>query len=134
MTKEDKKLEVWHEKKDTKRQFEHMLDVMQTYCKLPKTVDKFVLDLQLYPKKEDKEQTSPRIWLTAPKNNMGVHLMLYGIELENKHGKVSNEDAIEVFSEYMKYYAQNQDKFKYENSLGTEWSIEITFEISNRSY
>ena len=135
MAKEDKNKErcIWHEKKDVKRQFENMLEIMGVYCKLPKSATKFVLDLQLYAEKENTEQTAPRIWLTSDDSRMGIHLMLYSVDLENKYGKVSNEDAIEVFSEYMKYYAQHSEEFKYDNYDGSyQYSIEIQFEISNR--
>lgn len=125
---------IWHEKKDVGRQFKQMLEIMQVYCKLPKSATKFILDLQLYPVQEDREPTAPRIWLTSNDSSMGIHLMLYSVDLENEYGKVSNEDAFEIFSEYMKYYSQHSEDFTYDNYDGSfQYSIDIQFEVSNRS-
>lgn len=133
MTKRtEKDMCIWHEKKDVGRNFEHMLDIMKVYCNLPSSATKFTLDLQLFKETENRK-TEPRIWLTSDDSRMGIHLMLYSVDLKNKYGQISNEDAIEVFSEYMKYYAQHSEEFKYDNHDGSyQYSIEIQFEISNR--
>lgn len=130
--KKAKERAVWSEKKDVSRQWGHMLEIMKTYCKLPKSATKFVLDLQLYKKDKDtNKQAHPRIWLTSDDSRMGIHLMLYSIDFEDEH--ISNENVIDIFSEYMRYYAQNSEKFKYDNYDGSfQYSIEIKFEISNR--
>lgn len=124
---------IWHEKKDVRRQWHHMISIMKTYFDLPSNLSEFILDIQLYsPREYDNTQTEPRIWLTCPKNNMGINLMLYSVKLENKYGMVSNEDAIEVFSEYMKYYSLHQDEFTFTNDFEHEYTIKIKFEVSNR--
>lgn len=132
--KKAKERAVWHEKKDISRQFKQMLEIMQIYCKIPRSATKFVLDLQLY--KEDEytnKQPHPRIWLTSNDSSMGINLMLYSVDLENKYGQVSNEDAIEIFSEYMKYYAQHSEDFTYPNYDNSyNYRIDIKFEVSNR--
>ena len=125
---------IWHEKNDVKRQMKQMLEIIQMYCKMPRSTTKFTFDLQLYKENEDtNKQTHPRIWLTSNDSSMGIHLMLYSVDLENKYGQISNEDAIEIFSEYMKYYAQHSEDFTYPNHDGSyNYSIDIKFEISNR--
>lgn len=129
-----KNLAVWHEKKDVNRQMKEMIEIMKMYCKIPRSATNFVFDLQLYKKNEDTgKQAHPRIWLTSNDSSMGIHLMLYSVDLTNKYGQISNEDAIEVFSEYMKYYVEHSEDFTYPNYDGSyDYSIDIKFEISNR--
>ena len=132
--KDKKNVATWHEKKDVSRQFKQMLEIMQMYCKIPRSATKFILDLQLYKEDEyTKKQPHPRIWLTSSDSSMGINLMLYSVDLENKYGQISNEDAIEIFSEYMKYYAQHSEDFTYPNHDNSyNYSIDIKFEVSNR--
>lgn len=100
--------------------FKKILKIIALYYDLD-YISEFVLDLQVY---NDKYNTEARIWLTAPNNHLGINLMLYSIKLND----IENKEAIEVFSEYMKFYAQNSELFKTKDGL----KFNLSFEISNR--
>ena len=112
-------------------EFKNMLDIIYLYYKLDDIHD-FVLDLQLY--EGSYKETEPRIWLSAPDNHMGIRLMLYSVKLKSCDEIVPNEKAIEVFSEYMKFYSENQELFKlwHDETDNYQPTASITFEVSNR--
>ena len=118
-------------KNQVENEFKTMIEIMQLYYKIDDIHD-FVLDLQIY--ENEYSETEPRIWLSAPENHLGVRLMLYSVKLDCCDEKVPNDKAIEVFSEYMKFYSANQDLFKLWHKEDDNWkpTATITFEISNR--
>lgn len=122
---------VEYQKMQVKSEFLKMIEIMQLYFKLDSIHD-FKLDLQIYP--QDKYETEPRIWLSAPNNHLGINLMLYSVKLSDCDGKVPNERAVEVFSEYMSFYQANEDLFELWHDKKDNWkpTASITFEISNR--
>lgn len=121
---------VEYQKKSVKKEFERMIEIMQLYYKIA-DICEFVLDLQIY---NDGRGTEPRVWLSAPNNHLGINLMLYSVKLDDSDGIVPNERAVEVFSEYMAFYANNEELFKlwHKESDNYKPIAEIKFEISNR--
>lgn len=122
---------VEYQKMQVKSEFLKMIEIMQLYFKLD-NIHKFKLDLQIY--QQDKYETEPRIWLSAPNNHLGINLMLYSVKLSDCDGKVPNEKAVEVFSEYMSFYQANEELFELWHDKKDNWkpTASITFEISNR--
>ena len=122
---------VQYQKSQVKYEFKKMIEIMQLYYKIAHIHD-FVLDLQIY---NDSKDAEPRIWLSAPKNRLGISLMLYSVKLSDCDGNVPNERAVEVFSEYMSFYQANEDLFELWHDKNDNWKpiANITFEISNRS-
>ena len=61
--------------------------------------------------------------------------MLYSVKLSDCDGKVPNERAVEVFSEYMSFYQANEDLFELWHNKEDNWkpTASIAFKISNRS-
>lgn len=121
---------VQYQKNRVKDNFLKMIEIMQLYYKLH-SIHEFVLDLQVY---NDDRGTEPRVWLSAPKNHLGVNLMLYSVKLNDCDGNVPNERAVEVFSEYMSFYQANEDLFELWHNESDNYKpiAEIKFEISNR--
>lgn len=121
---------VEYQKSCVKREFEKMIEIMQLYYKIAH-IHEFVLDLQIY---NDGRGTEPRVWLSAPKNHLGINLMLYSVTLDDSDGVVPNERAVEVFSEYMAFYANNEELFELWHKKSDNYKpiAEIKFEISNR--
>lgn len=123
---------VEYQKKKVESEFKKMIEIMQLYFKLD-NIHEFKLDLQIYP--ENKYETEPRIWLSAPDNNLGINLMLYSIKLKVCDSKIPNNKAVEVFSEYMSFYQANEDLFELWHDRKDNWKpiASITFKISNRN-
>lgn len=123
---------VQYQKSQVKHEFKKMIEIMQLYYKLS-SIHSFELSLQIYP--QDKYETEPRIWLSASDNSLGINLMLYSVKLSDCDGKVPNERAVEVFSEYMAFYQANENLFELWHDKEDSWkpTASITFEISNRS-
>lgn len=121
---------VQYQKNRVEDNFLKMIEIMQLYYKLH-SIHEFVLDLQIY---NDNRDTEPRVWLSAPKNHLGVNLMLYSVKLNDCDGNVPNNRAVEVFSEYMNFYAQNEPLFELWHNENDNYKpiAEIKFEISNR--
>lgn len=122
---------VQYQKSQVKYEFKKMIEIMQLYYKLS-SIHNFELSLQIYP--QDKYETEPRIWLSASENSLGINLMLYSIKLSDCDGKVPNERAVEVFSEYMSFYQANEDLFELWHNKEDNWkpTASIAFKISNR--
>ena len=120
-----------HEKRCVKDEFKKMLEIIYMYYKLD-GITNFVLDLQIYG--NTYSETEPRIWLSAPKNHLGINLMLYSVKLCTCNEKVPNNEAIEVFTEYMKFYSENEELFILYNDEEDSYkpTAKITFEVSNR--
>lgn len=118
--------DIEYQKHMIESNFDELIEIMKLYCKF-KDVTNFILDLQIYNNTDNS--TEPRIWLSAQKDDLGINLMLYSINL---HG-IANENACEVFSEYMQYYAINENKFKTTTKYNFETTFKISFEVSNRS-
>ena len=127
-------------------EFNNILKIVGVYAEL-KGISDYVLDLQIYkPRDEHSEKTESRIWLTTDGNsinsgkNLGINLMLYSINLKTfSDGIATDEEAIEIFAEYQKYFAMNQDKFvvKHYNDVleeEVETKIYFKFEISPRGF
>lgn len=123
---------VQYQKSQVKHEFKKMIEIMQLYYKLS-SIHSFELSLQIYP--QDKYETEPRIWLSASDNSLGINLMLYSVKLSDCDGKVPNERAVEVFSEYMSFYQANENLFELWHNKEDNWkpTASITFKISNRS-
>ena len=123
---------VEYQKSQVKFEFNKMIEIMQLYYKLS-SIHSFELSLQIYP--QDKYETEPRIWLSASDNSLGINLMLYSVKLSDCDGKVPNERAVEVFSEYMSFYQANEDLFELWHNKEDNWkpTASIAFKISNRS-
>lgn len=121
-----------YQKNQVKYEFKKMIEIMQLYYKLS-SIHSFELSLQIYP--QDKYETEPRIWLSAPDNSLGISLMLYSVKLSDCDGKVPNERAVEVFSEYMSFYQANENLFELWHNKEDNWkpTASIAFKISNRS-
>lgn len=121
-----------YQKNQVKYEFKKMIEIMQLYYKLS-SIHSFELSLQIYP--QDKYETEPRIWLSAPDNSLGISLMLYSVKLSDCYGKVPNERAVEVFSEYMSFYQANENLFELWHNKEDNWkpTASIAFKISNRS-
>lgn len=120
-------------KNNVKDEFKNMIEIMQLYYKIDHISD-FVLDMQLYSKDKYSSETEPRIWLSAPKNHLGVNLMLYSVKLCDSENKVPNEMAFEIFSEYLKFYSENEELFELWHNENDNYkpTAKIRFEISNR--
>lgn len=123
---------VEYQKSQVKFEFNKMIEIMQLYYKLS-SIHSFELSLQIYP--QDKYETEPRIWLSASDNSLGINLMLYSVKLSDCDGKVPNERAVEVFSEYMSFYQANENLFELWHNKEDNWkpTASIAFKISNRS-
>ena len=80
-----------YQKNQVKYEFKKMIEIMQLYYKLS-SIHSFELSLQIYP--QEKYETEPRIWLSAPDNSLGISLMLYSVKLSDCDGKVPNERAV----------------------------------------
>ena len=121
---------VQYQKSQVKCEFKKMIEIMQLYFKLDDIHD-FKLDLQIY---NDGRGTEPRVWLSAPNNHLGINLMLYSVKLSDCDGKVPNERAVEVFSEYMSFYQANENLFELWHNKEDNWkpTASIAFKISNR--
>lgn len=122
---------VQYQKSQVKYEFKKMIEIMQLYYKLS-SIHSFELSLQIYP--QDKYETEPRIWLSAPDNSLGINLMLYSVKLSDCDGKVPNKRAVEVFSEYMSFYQANESLFELWHNKEDNWkpTASIAFKISNR--
>jgi hypothetical protein len=134
MTDKEVKDTISYLKRHIADEFANMIEIIQLYYKIDSITD-FKLDLQLYPASKYSGQTEPRIWLSAPDNHLGVNLMLYSVKLCDTDCIVPNEMAFEIYSEYMKYYSENQELFKLWHNENDNYkpTASITFEISNRS-
>ena len=132
--KEEIKDTISYLKKHIADEFANMIEIIQLYYKIDDITD-FILDLQLYPVNKYSGQTEPRIWLCAPNNHLGVNLMLYSVKLCDTDCIVPNEMAFEIYSEYMKYYSENQELFELWHNKNENYkpTASITFEISNRN-
>lgn len=117
-------------KSNVKENYEKMLDIIYLYYKTDDITD-FKLDLQLYSQEYKSE---PRIWLINKNNKLGINLMLYSIKLCSYDEILKNEDAIDVFSEYMRFYYKNKELFTLWKNKNDDWkpTASITFGISNR--
>ena len=110
--------------------FRKILKICQMYAEMENLTD-FVLDLQIYSAKEHIGKTESRIWLNCPKNDLGLSLALYSIKLCSYDGMVTDDDVIDVFAQYQKFYVENIDKFIVKTDYG-ERTIDFSFEISMR--
>lgn len=110
--------------------FAKIIEICSLYARI-ENLTKFVLDLQIYSAEENIGQTESRIWLKCPKNDLGISLALYSVKLCSYDGMVTNDDVIDVFAEYQKFYVENIDKFIVKTDYG-ERTIDFSFEISMR--
>ena len=133
MTDKEIKDTISYLKRHIADEFANMIEIIQLYYKID-SITNFKLDLQLYSESKYSGQTEPRIWLSAPDNHLGVNLMLYSVKLCDVDNLVPNEMAFEIFSEYMKYYSENQELFKLWHNENENYkpTASIIFEISNR--
>lgn len=109
---------------------EKIVKICSVYAEM-EDITEFVLDLQVYSENEYTGKTESRIWLTCPKNRLGISLSLYSIKLCNSDEILSDEDAMDVFGAYQKFYALNKDKFQVKTHFG-EKTVKFSFEISMR--